>query len=90
MELTLDIVKYIILLYIIRVMSVIFFINASLLLLLWITSWYIVDSALVYIAEIFNIKSVISVYVIAFILSLVLLYLVNGDNFKEIIQSSGL
>lgn len=71
-------------------MNFIFYINMILVVLLWLTTWYILSEALQYVIRIFKLKSVTLFYLIIFIITIFLLYLVNGDDYINIIQSTGL
>jgi len=71
-------------------MNIIFYVNMLLVLLLWTTSWYLLDTMLQYMTKIFKIKSITVFYLIMFIFTIFLLYLVNGNDYKNIIQSTGL
>ena len=71
-------------------MNFIFYINMILVVLLWLTSWYILSEALQYVIRIFKLKSVTLFYLIIFIITIFLLYLINGDDYINIIQSTGL
>lgn len=71
-------------------MNFIFYINMILVVLLWLTSWYILSEALQYVIRIFKLKSITLFYLIIFIITIFLLYLINGDDYINIIQSTGL
>ena len=71
-------------------MNIIFYINIILLVLLWLTVWYMLDDILQFVIRIFKIKSLTLFYLIIFIFTIYLLYVVNGNNFKNIILSTGL
>lgn len=71
-------------------MNFIFYINMILVVLLWLTTWYLLSEALQYVIRIFKLKSVTLFYLIIFIITIFLLYLINGDDYINIIQSIGL